>query len=68
MLLPNSFEVLVSARHADLRREAALERLASQVSRRPPGVRRRLAAALYDLAVRLDPCTVPASTPASRPA
>jgi hypothetical protein len=73
MLLPNSLEVLVAARHADLLREAAIARLASQASqanRRPPAVRRRLAEVLYALAAKVDPCAcgVPANTPASRTA
>jgi hypothetical protein len=68
MLLPQSFEVLISARQADLLREAAGERRARQALRRPPRVRRRLAEALYNLAARLDPCAAPSSTPASHPA
>jgi hypothetical protein len=68
MLLPYSLDVLANARHADLLREAATERLASEVNRRPPPVRRRLAEVLYTLAARLDPCAIPASTPMSRPA
>lgn len=61
MLLPYSLDVLVNARHADLLQEAASERQASQATRRPPLVRRRLAEVLYTLAARLDPCAIPAS-------
>jgi hypothetical protein len=73
MLVPNSLEVLVATRHADLLREAAIARLASQASqanRRSPAVRRRLAEVLYALAAKVDPCAcgVPANTPASRTA
>ena len=73
MLIPNSLEVLVAARHADLLREAAMARLASQArqaNRRPPAVRRRLAEVLHALAAKVDPCAcgVPANTPASRTA
>ena len=57
MLSPLSFDPLVAARHAELMREAAAERLASHVVRREPTRwRSRLAEALYALALRLDPC------------
>ena len=61
MQLPYSLDVLANAHHADLLHEAATERLASQATRRPPLVRRRLAEVLYTFAARLDPCAVPAS-------
>ena len=56
MLSPHSFDHLVTARYAELLREASAERLASQIIRCPTRWRSRLAEALYSLAVRLDPC------------
>jgi hypothetical protein len=57
MLLPHSLDLLVTAHHRELMRQADNERLASQVARREPTRwRSRLAEALYALATRLDPC------------
>lgn len=68
MFGPHSLEILVTERHTELLREAAAARLADHIVGRPTRVRSRLAEVLYDLAVRLDPCAVPASAPSSRPA
>jgi hypothetical protein len=68
MFSAQSLELLATERQAELARQAANERLANLVSRRPPRVRSRLAEVLYDLAVRLDPCAVPAAAPSTRPA
>ena len=66
MFSPSAFDALVAVRHAELLREAAAERLASQVNRGPTRWRSRAAQALYILAVRLDPCAAPASATVAR--
>jgi hypothetical protein len=66
MVSPLSFDHLVVAHHAELMRQADAERLASQVTCSGLNLRSRLAAALYGLASRLDPCAVPSGSPASR--
>jgi hypothetical protein len=61
---PFDLQILVTARQADLLREASNARLARLVSRPSTSWRCRTAEALYALAVRLDPCAVPQRSPA----